>query len=231
MFPRGAGNIGRTELESLTSARLAPKCFLPNAVFKQVDGSYITASQMRRSGGEILLGPNNSHVRVLETRRHAEEERYFLKICTAKSMLEVTQDHRVITQSLSGSPKTLAAGDVAPLILTGAGPQPVQSINVECKRSEVVEPIFEEDAAVLVWTRSGRRSTNTEPEHAFAVRGGLCDVYSLLEIKHGFFNGIRLPSNPSMPRSRSADSNLTSDDQRRLARTRLRLSRPPAAPL
>merc|ERR1711920_737652 len=114
-------------------------------------------------------------------------------------MLEVTQDHRVITQSHSGSPITLAAGDVAPRILTGAGPQPVQSFSVERKRSEVVEPIFEDDAAVLVWTRGGRRNTSTESEHAFAVRGGSCDMYSEFEVKNGFFDDIRLPFDFSGP--------------------------------
>lgn len=233
MLPRGAANLNRDCAVSDSSfalpASMAPKCFPPNAVFMHANGRCITASQLKRDGGEILLGPNNTRVRVVSTRRYEPEKRAFLKIFTSSSMLEVTDDHRVLGQCPRGTPVTVTAVDLRPLIITGTGPQPVDSFDVEYRVSEVVEPIFENDAPVLVWTRSGRRQKNVDLEQAFAVRGGLCDMYSLLEIKNDFYDGLRAPGNPSIFRSRSADSNVTPHDQRRLARARSRWPQPCSA--
>lgn len=196
-------------------------------MFQQVDGTFLNASQLRRNGGEVLRGPNDSQVRVIRTRRHGAEERCFFKIHTSEGMLEVTHDHRVIGQWPNGSQVVIAAVETRPHILTGAGLQPVQRFEVDHRSSEVVEPIFENDAPVFVWTRPGRRFTQTELGQAFAVKGGLCDVYSLFEVNHGFFDDVGTPQIAATGRSRSADSNLTAADQRRLARARSSiLSRP-----
>mmetsp|Transcript_103446 Transcript_103446/g.179547 ORF Transcript_103446/g.179547 Transcript_103446/m.179547 type:complete len:207 (+) Transcript_103446:1170-1790(+) len=198
-------------------------------MFQQVDGTFITASQLRSDGGEHLLGPDNSYVRVLRTRRHEAERRCFFRIHTSESMLEVTDDHRVIAQGPNGSQVSLAALEVRPQILTGAGLQPVQRFEVDHRSSVVIEPIFENDAPVLVWTRPGRRFTRAELGQAFAVQGGMPDVYSFFDVKRGFFDDVREPPSSSAVRSRSADSHLTLADQRRLARARSgTLSRPRA---
>lgn len=175
-----------------------------------------------------MLGPNDSHVRVMSTKRHAPEERCFLKIYTSDSMLEVTGDHRVIGQCPQGVPVTLPALDMRPHIVTGVGAQPVERFDLNHRCSEVVEPVFEDDAPVLVWTRSGRRFNNTDLEHSFAVRGGLCDVYDLLNIRNGFFDGLRVSGTRSMNRSHSADTNMPPEGQRRLARSRARWPSPSA---
>jgi len=144
-------------------------------------------------------------------------------------MLEVTDDHRVIAQGPNGSQVSLAALEVRPQILTGAGLQPVQRFEVDHRSSVVIEPIFENDAPVLVWTRPGRRFTRAELGQAFAVQGGMPDVYSFFDVKRGFFDDVREPLSSSAVRSRSADSHLTLADQRRLARARSgTLSRPRA---
>lgn len=198
----------------------ASHCFPPNAMFKQVNGTFITASQLKKDGGEILLGPGDSHVRVIRTRRHDAKERYFFKIHTSKSMLEVTDDHRVIGQCPDGSQAVISVVDMQPQILTGTGPQPIQQFEVNRRSSEVIEPIFENDASVMVWTRCGRRFTCDGLEQAFAVKGGLCDVYSFFEIHNGFFGDVHVPQIASERRSRSADSSLAPADRRRLARAR-----------
>lgn len=229
MLPRGAANRRWAEAEegALLPAGHAPQCFPPNAVFQQVDGPLITASQLTKNGGEVLLGPDNSHVRVMCTKRHGLKERCFLKIHTAQSMLEVTHDHRIIGQWPQGSEVSIAAINTRPHLRTGVGLQPVQSFEVDFRLSDVVEPIFEHDAPVLVWTRPGRKLKSAPIENAFAVRGGLCDVSDLFEMKHGFYDAPRELETSSTARSRSADNNLTPADQRRLARSRSSwLSRP-----
>lgn len=224
MLPRGAKSQTRA-LSIANDSSADPRCFLPSTVFKQVngdglDGEFITASDLRSDGGEILLGPGGSQVRVIRTKRHGAEQRCFLKIHTSQSMLEVTHDHRVVAEGPGGS-QTIMALSMTPHILTGAGPQPVQRFELHHRSSEVMEPIFEDDAAVLVWTRSGRRSTRTELQQAFAVKGGLCDdPSSLFEVSNGFFDGARTLQMESVGRSRSADSRLTPVDRRRLARAR-----------
>lgn len=226
MLPRGADS--QTHALPFAKSRSAdPRCFLPKTIFKQADGTFITASQLRGDGGEVLLGPGGGHVRVMRTKRHEAEQRCFLKIHTAQSMLEVTHDHRVIGQGPGGS-QTITALDMRPLILTGAGHQPVQSFEVHRRSSEVVEPIFEDDAPVWAWTRKGRRFTHPELEQAFAVKGGLCDDLSrLFEVSNGFLDDVRAPQMGSMGRSRSADNSLTPADRRRLARARSsKMSRP-----
>lgn len=229
MLPRGAAN--QLGIESKSESAHTSQCFPPDAVFRKVDGSIITASQLTKHGGEVLLGPDNSHVRVMCTKRHGMKERWFLKIHTAQSMLEVTHDHRIIGQWPQGSEVTIAAIDTRPHLRTGTGLQPVQSFEVDRRLSDVVEPLFEHDAPVLVWSRTGRKLKHAHIEHAFAVRGGLCDVTSLFETKHGFYGDPRAPETLSMTRSRSADSDLTPALHRRLARSRSSwLSRPsPAA--
>lgn len=219
VLPRGAANRKFVETE-LFFATVAPKCFAPNAVFKKVDGGYITASNLKGHGGDILVGPNNTCVQVMSTKRHLAQQRTFLKIHTSSSTLEVTHDHRVLVQSSQGFPITVTASQMIPDIITGVGPQPVRSFDVDHRVSEVVEPIFEKDAPVLVWTRNGRRQKSAELEHAFAVRGGLCDVHTFLGIKNGFYDGLRTPGDLVTSRSRSADSSLSSHDRRRLARAR-----------
>lgn len=207
-------------LTSETISAGSSRCFPPNAVFQLADGAWRTASELRRDGGEVLRGPDNTCVRVIQTRRHPAERRVFLKIHTSKSMLEVTHDHRVIGQRPGESQITVAAEEMRPYILTGTGPEPVQRFEVDMRSSEVVEPIFEDDVPVLVWTRSGRRLKDATPERAFVVKGGQRDVYNLYEVKNGFFDDIRVPRSASMGRSRSADGNLAPFDQRRLARAR-----------
>lgn len=203
------------------------RCFTPNAVFQLADGNWCTASDLRRGGGEVLQGPDGTHVRVMETRRHQAEPRIFFKLHTSRSMLEVTQDHRITGQWPRGSQMTVAAEEMQPCILTGAGWEPVERFERETKTSVVIEPIFENDAPVLVWTRSGRKFKDATPEQAFVVRGGLCDVYNLYEVKNGFIDNLVVPQSTSMSRSRSADSQLAPSDRRRLARARSsKLSRP-----
>lgn len=188
-------------------------------MFQKTDGSLITASQLTRDGGEVLLGPDNSHVRVMCTKKHQAEQRCFLQIHTSQGMLEVTDDHRVIGH-LHGANVIVNAHMMRPQILTGAGLQPVQRVDVDHKVSEVVEPVFENDAPVLVWSRAGRRFKYAELEHAFAVPGGLGEVYKFFNVKHDFFGDVRVPEAPSMACSRSADTILTPTDHRRLARAR-----------
>lgn len=198
----------------------SPQCFPPNARFQRSDGNFITASQLRSSGGETLRGPGNTHVRVMHAQRHKAQLRCFVKIHTAHSMLEVTHDHRVIGQGPQGTEITLGALDMRPLIVTGSGPQPVQSVDMFEKASEVVELTLEGDRPVLVWSRDCRRSKHAAIQHAFAVRGGLSSPYSAYEIKNGFIDDAPGSRPAGSLRSRSADSNLTPADHRRLAHAR-----------
>ena len=117
MLPRGV--VNQNWVESKSESAHTSQCFPPDAVFQQVDGRIITASQLTKHGGEVLLGPDNSHVRVMCTKRHGVKERWFLKIHTAQSMLEVTHDHRIIGQWPQGSEVTMTAIDMRPHLRTG----------------------------------------------------------------------------------------------------------------
>jgi len=145
---------------------------------------------------------------------------HFWKIHTSQAMVEVTHDHRVIARGPNGSQIPVPALDIQPQILTGVGLQCVQRFEVECRLSEVVEPVFEDDAPVLVWSRTGRRLTSGGLEQAVAVKGGFCNVYSLYNVSNGFFGDRRELQARSSQRGRSADTTLNRVDQRRLARTR-----------
>jgi hypothetical protein len=165
----------------------------------------------------------------MRTQRHETDQRQFLKIHTSQSMLEVTDDHRVMARGSDGSQIPVEAHDMQPRIVTGIGLQRVERFEVECRRSEVVEPVFEDDAPVLVWSRTGRRFKGGRLEQAFAVKGGLCPVESFYNVSNGFFGDRRELQNTSSRRARSADAILSSFDQRRLARARSSaMSRPPA---
>lgn len=209
---------------SMASAGRGPRCFPPGTVFQRKGGALITASQLRRHGGDVLMGPDSSTVRVLRAKTHQKEPRWFTTVETGESKLEVTSDHRLLVCSGPGGEcRNAEAGRLQSLhVRTGTHVALVENVSHDLRESEVVEVTFEDDAPVLAWTRTARRLRNLDHGRAFAVRGAeSAHLSDVLQTRNTFIDGPQAYT-PPVQRSRSeeSESTLNAVDQRRLARAR-----------
>ena len=62
-----------------------PRCFLPRTSFKSADGDRITAAMLQRTGGDVLFGPQESRLRVLDSKQLPATEQAIIYIQTAGS--------------------------------------------------------------------------------------------------------------------------------------------------
>lgn len=206
---------------SITSLPMRkPRCFPPKALFQRVTGEMVCASELKGSGGDLVIGPGRSIVRVARSKKHKAERRTFTKLETAHSALEVTSDHRVLVRGTDGLEFEMLAGDIKPVhVLTGSGFHLLTRATEEVKIQEVVEIVFQDDAPVLTWMRETRKFHNPKAHCAFAVCGSHPQQ---AVIKKTFWDlaDYQYSESECRRRSASADSSLTKLQLRKLARAR-----------
>jgi len=186
----------------------------------RIDGSAIRASELSSKGGECVRGPQGAKVMVLGARTHAAENRCLAQVSTSIGVLEVTDDHRIIIQNSDGDVMDIQARAILPpCVLTGQGFQQVQLVELTERKTEVVEVFFADDAPALAWCKSSRKTKNLDLSRAYVVRGSEGRIHDLHPVRNTFFDDYAAHTSSSL-RSRSADSVLTSKDQRRLAKKR-----------
>ena len=142
---------------SFAPARLNTNCyFLPRTRFQRSDGGHVTASQLLRDGGDIVLGPGGKGVRVGKAVKHLAEEKDLVqfRLEGASHQFTVTVNHLVKLEGPSGQPVV----DVV------ASPQPERKRvfdGLVFRTVEVVEGTFAENATVLAWTPPKRAIDGT----------------------------------------------------------------------
>ena len=80
--------MGRRRTRDGAAAKSAdggPRCFLPRTSFKSADGDRITAAMLQRTGGDVLFGPQESRLRVLDSKLLPATEQAIIYIQTAGS--------------------------------------------------------------------------------------------------------------------------------------------------
>mmetsp|Transcript_92959 Transcript_92959/g.199362 ORF Transcript_92959/g.199362 Transcript_92959/m.199362 type:complete len:764 (-) Transcript_92959:225-2516(-) len=167
--------------------------FLEDAVFRRKSAhgiELVSAAHLPGSGGDELEGIAGKYTRVVVVRRHAPQEREFVRVSTASGgMLVVTANHRVYVEGQGGQPIDKTVKDAfhlwvdqpahAPRIYDGVIFQTVTAISIFTAIRAVVEVCFnrvgDANSAVLTWCFEGARPRNVRSSAAFACLGGfLC---------------------------------------------------------
>lgn len=188
-------------------------------------GTPVRAAELSGHGGEVLKGPRGGEVHVLKVVTHKASPHRFVRFRTATSMLEVTQDHRVIVE---GPSITLTAGQVrtSHRVMTGADCfENIQAVEAFDKTLEVVEVFLKDDAQVLAWTPMAQRmhAAKFDRDRAFVVRGGVDALSHHVQERNTFVDVSHPGAQPELRRTRSLDWVLSKKDNRRLQYNRARL--------
>jgi len=163
-------------------------CFPSYVSFMRPGGEWVQAARLRPRGGDILLGPCSTHVRVVKAARHLGQ-RDLVRLRTALGSIEVTADHRLLIEGASGDAtpeeaRLFKQWDVTqqvddgleltmpPRIFDGQNFQTVLRVESFMADIPVVELTFERDSdIVLAWTFAGRRPRTVLPGAATACLG------------------------------------------------------------
>lgn len=159
----------------------APHCFLPNTTFLTCeDRRRCTASQLRASGGDLLLGPDSAQVLVERVIRHPAVERDLVRLCikNVTTAFVVTAEHRLIACTLDGVRQARCARDCARDVTKGLvvhlfdGHDSVRVVEANAfKKSEpVFEVHFAGDNCALTYLIP-RRARSSEGVGVLAVLG------------------------------------------------------------
>lgn len=165
------------------------QCFLVKTVFRRAHDnagspSYVPAAQLKR--GDMLLGPAQSTVQVLDVRRSKPRNRDIITIEThelpadTRSRFSVTSDHRVLVEGSDGKPVPQSAHDLKTQcssntrkIFNGVGFVNISSITSHVDSVEVVDVCFDDPgASVLAWLFPGKHNPRSiRDDAAFACLG------------------------------------------------------------
>jgi len=227
----------RSEAESQASvswvsvAQTSPQCFLPRTVFQQPDGRSIRAANLCLAGGEVIRGLGQRNVFVQRAVTHPAKMRKFVCIHTDTSMLEVTEDHRLMVRGPDGNPTDIEARNVrATEIFDGQEFHVVQRVAHTDKYSEVIEINFQDDAPVLAWLPAGRKVQSLDDRRAFAVKGEVQGREHTYMVNKTFISTAEPAARHRVRRTYSANRALSPHMTRRLANFRAKWQPGAASP-
>lgn len=152
-------------------------------------GQTVSAGRLRALGGDELLGPDGKVAKTIRATRLPAQDRDIVRLQFSNGSFSVTADHHVFVEAEGTEGfDAVPAGEVLgrayrlPRILTGAGLQPLIKVDFSTQKTELIEVVFADDAAVLAWVPPSRcrgrgghgaRSRTLSPRTAVVCRGSL----------------------------------------------------------
>lgn len=170
-----------------------PHCFVPRTSFLRplrLGGGRITAAELRKHGGDIVLGLHGAEVRVLGATRHEPPvERDVVNLYTVSNPypFQVTSDHRLLVEGPNQSFVTVTAGSLVGSqgrrIYDGSGFKDLLDAKLQTETMSVIEVTFVEDACVLAWVLP--KNTPKKGRPALQESTAVCCRGSRLRLKDG----------------------------------------------
>jgi len=180
----GESRMSQLSCASAPVESACPQCFLPRTRFLRPNGKHVTAAELLRNGGDVVLGPQGC-VTVTSAMKHPAENRRLVSIYTEEDgNLTVTADHRVMVEGSDGEQQKMPVGQLEllppasrPRIFDGSKFRVIRCIEIMWKSTSVVEVAFADDAIVMAWMLPARRphqctKRTLKPNAAIACGGG-----------------------------------------------------------
>jgi len=155
-----------------------PRCFLPRTRFQRISGEMVTAAELKRDGGDTLVGLDGTEVVVSRAVTHPECEHSVVsfRIEKANCPFTVTCDHRLWGEESILEARALAdcQSSARPKISNGSDFVDVLEATSYQLRTAVVEVAFSGNGVVLAWMPAQKRPRGQrllQPDKAVACLG------------------------------------------------------------
>mmetsp|Transcript_96884 Transcript_96884/g.244283 ORF Transcript_96884/g.244283 Transcript_96884/m.244283 type:complete len:327 (-) Transcript_96884:50-1030(-) len=214
----GSSHASAVSWVSAPPSRSTPQCFLPRTAFQRPDGTFVRAAELK-SHRDVLLGPAQRLIRVLDVAKHLPQERDIIHVVCDEPRLSVTPDHRLLIEGCSGGPVAVEARSLMrrhltsqplPRIFDGNRFHVIHEVRQTTETTQLVDVCLDaDDAAVLAWQFPKQRPRSISTSAAVACLGrAVADRVALAGAREGrtFLDGSIAESQAPRLRIRSAGS-------------------------